>query len=66
MDRIECSVWSDGNTGWGLRVLGGIEGRKKNFDRDLKTVQLEIDHSLFPSTSIRKFLDFLLRETNRG
>ena len=43
MDRIECSVWNNGGSGWGLDVLGGAELRRANFDRQRGFVILVLD-----------------------
>jgi hypothetical protein len=43
MDRIECSVWSNGGTGWGFKVLGGPDVRKRNFSGNLGEVVLDLD-----------------------
>ncbi len=40
--RIECSVWSNGAAGFGLRVLGGKLVRKQNFDRAKSPIQIEV------------------------
>jgi hypothetical protein len=39
----ECSVWNNGGCGWGLKVLGGTDVRRDNFDRHRKTVTLLLD-----------------------
>jgi hypothetical protein len=41
MARIECSVWTNGGNGWGLRVLGGTKIRKIHFDRHESPVRIE-------------------------
>lgn len=46
MTRIECSVWSNGADGFGLRILGGATARLQHFDRSKSLVQIEIDGDL--------------------
>jgi hypothetical protein len=41
--RLECSIWHNGQTGWGIKVLGGISVRLANFDRSQSPVIVEID-----------------------
>ena len=41
--RIECSIWSNGSYGWGLRVLGGSAVREAHFWRTASPIILEID-----------------------
>jgi hypothetical protein len=41
--RLECSVWSNGGTGWGVKILGGTSVREAHFDRKLSPVVVEID-----------------------
>jgi len=48
MDKIECSVWNNGGTGWGLKVLGGLQARQLYFRRDLSPISVELDGTLFP------------------
>jgi hypothetical protein len=43
MPNIECSVWNNGREAWGLKVLGGIETRKRYFRREESPVSLELD-----------------------
>ncbi len=45
MERIECSVWNDRRAGWGLKVLGGTDVRRLNFDRSLGCIALILDGS---------------------
>ena len=42
-ERIECSVWSNGANGHGLRILGGLNIRRQHFDRSQSPIQVEID-----------------------
>jgi hypothetical protein len=42
-DRVECSIWTNGQSGWGIRVLGGNDVRKKYFDRKESPVTVELD-----------------------
>jgi hypothetical protein len=46
--RIECSVWNNGGTSWGLRVLGGPRARATHFHRNQKPILVELDGVLFP------------------
>ena len=46
MLRIECSVWSNGTNGFGLRVLGGITTRSQYFDRSKSPVLIDLDGEL--------------------
>lgn len=41
--RIECSVWSNGSTGFGITVLGGAQVRRQYFDRSQSPVLIELD-----------------------
>lgn len=41
--RLECSVWNNGSSGWGVRVLGGKAVRGKYFRRSTSPVVVEID-----------------------
>src|SRR5262249_4834842 len=43
MTRIETSVWNNGGTGWGLKILGGTTVRQHYFSRQRQTVILHID-----------------------
>ena len=43
LERLECSIWHNGQTGWGIRVLGGLSVRLANFDRKRSPVIVEID-----------------------
>lgn len=38
-----CSVWSNGKTGWGLKVPGGTEVRRRYFGRSHAKIALELD-----------------------
>jgi hypothetical protein len=40
---MECSVWSNGQDGRGIKVLGGPDVRLKNFDRKQGRVIVELD-----------------------
>ena len=42
-DRLKCSIWTNGGTGWGLKVLGNVSVRQANFDRSKSPVIVEID-----------------------
>lgn len=42
MDIIECSVWSNGSSGWGLTILGGSDVRYRYFNRKLSPVKVEL------------------------
>ena|SRR5260370_29739634 len=48
MDTLECSVWNNGGSGWGLKVLGGSAIRNKYFRRDRSPVYVELDGTSFP------------------
>ena len=41
--KLECSIWTNGETGWGLKVLGGLRTRLAHFDRKTSPVVVEID-----------------------
>lgn len=41
--RIECSVWTNGSNGWGVRVLGGNNVREKYFQKTISPVIVEVD-----------------------
>jgi hypothetical protein len=43
VERIECSVWNNGSRGWGLKVLGGPDLRRDNFNRNLGCVAIDLD-----------------------
>jgi len=43
MTKLECSVWNNGGTGWGLKVLGGLEVRRTHFDRAQSPIVVELD-----------------------
>jgi hypothetical protein len=42
-ERLECSVWTNGKSGWGIRVLGGPELRLAHFRRNVSPVVVEVD-----------------------
>jgi hypothetical protein len=46
--RLECSIWHNGQTGWGIKVLGGLSVRLANFDRTQSPVIVEIDGEDIP------------------
>jgi hypothetical protein len=48
MDRIECSVWNNGGTGWGLHILGGLPVCAIHFRCDKNPILVEINSALFP------------------
>ena len=41
--RIECSIWLNGQNGWGVNILNGKRARQRHFDRDKSPVWIEID-----------------------
>jgi hypothetical protein len=41
--KLECSIWQNGRTGWGIKVLGGLSVRLAEFDRTQSPVIVEID-----------------------
>ena len=41
--KLKCSIWHNGRTGWGIKVLGGMSVRLANFDRSQSPVIVEID-----------------------
>jgi hypothetical protein len=43
VERLECSIWNNGQSGWGIKVLGGKDVRRGHFDRRLSPVIVEID-----------------------
>ena len=47
-DRLSCSVWTNGSTGWGLKVLGGPEVRREYFRREVSPVLVEVDGTEHP------------------
>jgi len=48
MNKIECSVWNNGASGWGLKILGGLGMRKRHFQRTNSPILVELDGTLFP------------------
>jgi len=42
-ERLECSIWTNGKSGWGIKVLGGRAVRRDHFDRTLSPVIVVID-----------------------
>src|SRR3989442_4852656 len=42
MIRLQCSVWTNGKKGWGLKVLGGTRVREAHFRRESSPVYLSI------------------------
>jgi len=49
MEKIECSVWSNGGDGWGLKILGGLTVRERHFHPDRSPIYLELDGASFPA-----------------
>lgn len=43
ISRIECSVWSNGSSGLGLRVLGGQQVRREYFERSQSPILIEVN-----------------------
>jgi len=43
LERLECSLWTNGSTGWGIKILGGADLRRKFFERKLGPIVVEID-----------------------
>jgi hypothetical protein len=43
---LQASVWSNGGSGWGLKILGGSKIRSQHFDRSLGIVFLDLDGNL--------------------
>ena len=43
IETLECSIWNNGRSGWGVRILGGKDVRKIHFDGTLSPVIVEID-----------------------
>jgi hypothetical protein len=41
--KLECTVWNNGRTGWGIRVLGGAAVRSAHFRPEMSPVIVEID-----------------------
>jgi hypothetical protein len=41
--RLECSVWNNSQSGWGLKILGGPSVRLTHFDRNLSPIIVELD-----------------------
>jgi len=48
MTEIRCSVWNNGGSGWGLRILGGPSVRDTHFDRKERVVMVDLDGEEFP------------------
>lgn len=48
MEKIECSVWNNGGRGWGLKVLGGPDVRRRYFRRSQSPILIELDGIQFP------------------
>ncbi len=46
MQTIECSVWNNGGNGWGVKVLGGQQVRRKLFRHNLSPILVEVDASM--------------------
>jgi hypothetical protein len=42
-DRLECSVWTNGQNGWGVKILGGVEVRQLHLSRSLSPVTVVVD-----------------------
>lgn len=47
MDRIECSIWNNGATGWGFNILGGSKVRDSHFNRKQSPVYIDLDGSFY-------------------
>jgi hypothetical protein len=47
VDRIECSVWNNGHTGWGLRILVGSQTLDLHFDTRRDSVSVDLDGRAF-------------------
>ncbi len=47
MEVLECSVWSNGGNGWGLRILGGSTTGNRYFSRDRSPIHIELDGRSF-------------------
>ena len=41
--RLKCSVWNNGQSGWGVKILGGPGVRSAHFDRSSSPVIVELD-----------------------
>ncbi len=43
MDSVKCSIWTNGKTGWGVKVLGGPRVRRTHFRAESSPITVEID-----------------------
>jgi hypothetical protein len=43
VERLECSIWTNGQSGWGIKILGGKDVRQNHFDRKQTPVIVEVD-----------------------
>lgn len=43
MERIKCSLWNNGQKGWGIKVLGGTAVRHRYFKREISPIVIELD-----------------------
>jgi hypothetical protein len=43
--KLGCSVWTNGQNGWGIKVLGGLAVRIAHFDRKQSPIIVEINGS---------------------
>ncbi len=43
MEKLECTVWTNGTRGWEIKVLGGPKVRATHFRRDISPVIVEVD-----------------------
>jgi hypothetical protein len=71
MTRIECSIWNNGGTGWGLKVLGGLRAREAHFRRNQSPIlveagsapfQVNIDKDSFWTETCGELISIALRE----
>jgi hypothetical protein len=47
-ERFVCSVWNNGGSGWGAKVLGGVETRFRYFRPGTSPVFVELDDIAHP------------------
>jgi hypothetical protein len=47
MIAIKCSVWNNGDNGWGLKILGGKLVREQHFRRGFSPIQVALDGQIF-------------------
>jgi hypothetical protein len=56
MEGLECPAWSYGDSGCGLKVLGGVSVRRANFNPKQSPVLVEITGTFYPCEVKKKSL----------